>query len=383
MNAEPGRYSQCRKSESGSSGSDSGRKIIPIYQAHPDAELVAVSRRSADKSSRSDRGPLRGRGTVYRLAGNDARRTPRSTPSTSIPRFATTPSSGDPGARAGKHVACTVPMATTLKTCAGRRRPRSIQGKFYMMMETVGLHARVPLRRGTGRQGAGRIQFLRGSHQQDMAGWPDYWEGPAADALRHARRGRLLGPRSARRQIGARTRFGTGAHRRHRTHGSPSRSRRVVSAARLRLALEVTRSLFESPASTSKLRRLRRQELRWQRIESERPSSSAVRRRARRDARLRPRTPRKDAPLHHRGCLRRVRKPAPVLRAGERATAGPTPISPTIHFVASSRPTSRFRTCRIGELDKRRPRAHESAMTGRELDIPAFENRLAKEPARA
>src|ERR1044072_1246013 len=23
----------------------------------------------------------------------------------------------------------------------------------------------------------GRIQFLRGSHQQDMEGWPGYWEG--------------------------------------------------------------------------------------------------------------------------------------------------------------------------------------------------------------
>ena len=23
----------------------------------------------------------------------------------------------------------------------------------------------------------GRIQFLRGSHQQDMDGWPDYWPG--------------------------------------------------------------------------------------------------------------------------------------------------------------------------------------------------------------
>jgi hypothetical protein len=23
----------------------------------------------------------------------------------------------------------------------------------------------------------GRIQFMRGSHQQEMAGWPGYWEG--------------------------------------------------------------------------------------------------------------------------------------------------------------------------------------------------------------
>ena len=50
----------------------------------------------------------------------------------------------------------------------------------------------------------GRIQFLRGSHQQDMAGWPGYWEGlppmhyathcvsPCLAILRQARRARRL-----------------------------------------------------------------------------------------------------------------------------------------------------------------------------------------------
>jgi predicted dehydrogenase len=51
-------------------------------------------------------------------------------------------------------------------------------GKNYMMMETVVysreyLFAKELYDRGE----LGRIQFLRGSHQQDMDGWPDYWPG--------------------------------------------------------------------------------------------------------------------------------------------------------------------------------------------------------------
>src|SRR4029078_5703070 len=46
------------------------------------------------------------------------------------------------------------------------------------MMETLGssrayLFAKEMYDKGE----LGRIQFLRGSHQQDMDGWPDYWPG--------------------------------------------------------------------------------------------------------------------------------------------------------------------------------------------------------------
>ena len=78
----------------------------------------------------------------------------------------------------GKHCACTVPMATSLEdlqriTDAVRR-----SGKRYMMMETTlytyqFFYVKGMLDRGE----LGRIQFLRGSHYQDMADWPDYWMG--------------------------------------------------------------------------------------------------------------------------------------------------------------------------------------------------------------
>ena len=90
---------------------------------------------------------------------------------------------------AGKHVASTVPAATTVDECRqiveGQRR----SGKVYMMMETV-VYSREYLfvKELYDRGELGRIQFLRGSHQQDMEGWPGYWEGLSADALRHALR---------------------------------------------------------------------------------------------------------------------------------------------------------------------------------------------------
>lgn len=80
--------------------------------------------------------------------------------------------------RAGKHCACTVPMATSLDGI--RRITEAVRetGKNYMMMETTLYtyqyhYVRQMLDSGE----LGRIQFLRGSHYQDMANWPDYWLG--------------------------------------------------------------------------------------------------------------------------------------------------------------------------------------------------------------
>jgi predicted dehydrogenase len=80
--------------------------------------------------------------------------------------------------QAGKHVACTVPMGTTIdelhELCQAQRR----SGKVYMMMETVVYSREYLFAKELYDKGElGRIQFLRGSHQQDMDGWPDYWPG--------------------------------------------------------------------------------------------------------------------------------------------------------------------------------------------------------------
>ena len=80
--------------------------------------------------------------------------------------------------KSGKHCACTVPMAVTL---GGIRRVVDAarkSGKNYMMMETTlytyqFFYAQKMLRDGE----LGKIQFMRGSHYQDMSNWPDYWMG--------------------------------------------------------------------------------------------------------------------------------------------------------------------------------------------------------------
>lgn len=88
--------------------------------------------------------------------------------------------------RAGKHCACTVPMATTLEDLCDIIRVQKETGKKYMMMETTiytfqTLYVKKLLEQGE----FGRIQYLRGIHFQDMESWPDYWMGASADALRH------------------------------------------------------------------------------------------------------------------------------------------------------------------------------------------------------
>jgi predicted dehydrogenase len=80
--------------------------------------------------------------------------------------------------QAGKHVACTVPMATSVADCKKIVELQRKTGLHYMMMETVVyarefLHIQELYRRGD----LGKLQFLQASHQQDMDGWPNYWPG--------------------------------------------------------------------------------------------------------------------------------------------------------------------------------------------------------------
>ena len=80
--------------------------------------------------------------------------------------------------RAGKHVACTVPMATSVEDCAEIVKVCRETGLKYMMMETV-VYAREFLfvKELYEKGELGKVQFLKASHQQDMEGWPDYWPG--------------------------------------------------------------------------------------------------------------------------------------------------------------------------------------------------------------
>ena len=152
-----------------------GAEFIPIYQRHPDAELVALCRRDAKELNQvADAFNVPRRYERYEdlLADGDIDAVHINTP---IPQHA---AQSLAALRACKHVACTVPMATTLDECAAIVEACRRAKRNYMMMETVVFSREFLFVRQMLRDGKlGRLQFLRGSHQQEMAGWPGYWEG--------------------------------------------------------------------------------------------------------------------------------------------------------------------------------------------------------------
>ncbi len=152
-----------------------GAEFIPIYQNHPHAEAAAICQRDRTKlDAIGDAFGISKRYTDWRdmLADPelDAIHINSPIPDHAAMSLATL--------NAGKHCACTVPMATNIEALKAICRAERQSGKNYMMMETV-IYAREfffvqeLLKSGE----MGRLQFLRGSHQQEMAGWPGYWEG--------------------------------------------------------------------------------------------------------------------------------------------------------------------------------------------------------------
>ena len=152
-----------------------GAEFIPIYQNHPNAEIVAICRRSAKGLNEcGDRFGIKTRYTDYAkmLADPNVDAVHINSP---IPDHA---AQSLAALKAGKHVACTVPMATTVEECKQLVEAQQASGKVYMMMETVVYSREYLFVKELHDKGElGRIQFLRGSHQQDMDGWPDYWPG--------------------------------------------------------------------------------------------------------------------------------------------------------------------------------------------------------------
>ena len=152
-----------------------GAEFIPIYQNHPNAEMAAICRRNpAELKTCGDKFNIAKRFTDFDELLKD--------PTIDAVHInSPIPDHGPQtikALQAGKHVACTVPMATSkedIKTIVELQRST---GKVYMMMETVVYSREYLFVKDLYDRGVlGRIQFLRGSHQQDMHGWPNYWPG--------------------------------------------------------------------------------------------------------------------------------------------------------------------------------------------------------------
>lgn len=152
-----------------------GAEFIPIYQRHPNANLVAICQRSKEKMDAiGDAFGVEKRYTEYEdvLADPEVDFVHINTP---IPDHA---AQSIRALEAGKNVACTVPMATSVEDCRRIVELCESTGLKYMMMETV-VYSREYLfvKELYDKGELGKVQFLQASHQQDMDGWPDYWPG--------------------------------------------------------------------------------------------------------------------------------------------------------------------------------------------------------------
>jgi len=222
-----------------------GAEFIPIYQRHPLANMYAICQRNEEKLQLvADAFKIEKAYTDYDELLKDSLvdvvhiNTP-------IQNHA---EQSLKALRAGKHVACTVPMATSVEDCRLIVEAVKETGCMYMMMETVVysrefLFVKEMYQRGE----MGRLQFLRASHQQEMAGWPGYWEGlPPMHYATHC-----VGPvvALAGKDAGAVSCVGSGRIDEHLIpkYGSPF----AIESCHIQfrdsdLSAEVTRSLFNT-----------------------------------------------------------------------------------------------------------------------------------------
>ena len=221
-----------------------GAEFIPIYQRHPDANLVAICRRN--RKGLDDVGDAFGverRYTSYAKLLKDPEIDAVHINSP-IPDHA---SMTIAALEAGKHVACTVPMATSIADCKTIVDLTRKTGLRYMMMETV-VYGRefLWLKQLYDDGELGKLQFLQASHQQDMDGWPNYWPGlPPMWYATHC-----VGPMLALTDASAEyvSCFGSGTIRKRlvEKYGSPF----AVESAQIKLkdsdlAVRIYRSLFD------------------------------------------------------------------------------------------------------------------------------------------
>jgi predicted dehydrogenase len=151
-----------------------GAEFIPIYQRHPNANVVAICRRNEkDLNEVGDRFGIAKRYQEFDKVLEDPEvdfvhiNSP-------IPDHAWMSMRA---LQAGKHVMCTVPMATTIEDCDKICQLVADTGKKYMMAETVVYSREFLFIKDLYQRGElGKIQYMSASHPQDMDGWPEYWE---------------------------------------------------------------------------------------------------------------------------------------------------------------------------------------------------------------
>lgn len=225
-----------------------GAEFIPIYQRHPHAEVAMICQRNEANLAKVGDAfeiPRVHRTTQFEavLASPDVDAVHINSPIGDHARMTVA------ALKAGKHVACTVPAATSVDELEAICRAEAESGKVYMMMETVVYSREFLFVEDLVESGElGKLQFLRGSHQQDMTvGWPEYWWGfPPMHYATHAVSPlmKLAGTSPERVMC-----LGSGRIREEYIprYGSPFAVESALFKLRdSDLACEVTRSLFET-----------------------------------------------------------------------------------------------------------------------------------------
>ncbi|EON77067.1 putative NADH-dependent oxidoreductase-possiblyglucose-fructose dependent oxidoreductase [Lunatimonas lonarensis] len=156
-----------------------GKEFIPIYQSHPNIKEVGICTRNPKTLDE-----LATRFNLNRdLCFTDFEEVPKRDDVDAIHIVTPVPEHAKmtlASLNAHKHTACTIPMAMTVEDCKAIVEAKKRVNKVYMMMETA-LYTREFLYglnlADTGK--LGKIQFVRGSHIQDMSmeGWAEYWKG--------------------------------------------------------------------------------------------------------------------------------------------------------------------------------------------------------------
>jgi predicted dehydrogenase len=151
-----------------------GAEFIPIYQRHPHAEMYAICQRTESKLNEiGDALGVEQRYTSYDdvLADPEIDFVHINSPIPDHARMSIA------ALEAGKHVMCTVPMATSIDECEQIVDLVKQTGLKYMMAETV-VYSRefLFIKELYDKGDLGKIQYMQASHPQDMQGWPEYWE---------------------------------------------------------------------------------------------------------------------------------------------------------------------------------------------------------------
>lgn len=151
-----------------------GAEFIPIYQAHPNANVRAICRRNETELNKlGDQLGIEKRYTKYEdvLADGDVDYVHINSPIEDHAWMSIE------ALKAGKHVMATVPMARTIEECEEICGLVKQTGLKYMMAETV-VYSREFLfvKEMFDKGEMGKLQYIAASHPQDMDGWPEYWQ---------------------------------------------------------------------------------------------------------------------------------------------------------------------------------------------------------------